>query len=139
MRKTYSGLITVLKPNQIFTFGSNTQGRHGLGTALLARQKFGAIYGQAKGRQGQSYAIVTKDLTKNKHPSVSKEEIIEQIIEFYEYADKNPELEFCIAYTGSGKNLNGYTPNEMAEMFWMDIIPFNIIFEQFFYELIQKN
>jgi hypothetical protein len=44
-RKTYKDFITQLKDNQIFVFGSNTQGRHGKGAALLARNKFGAIYG----------------------------------------------------------------------------------------------
>ena len=42
---TYSGTITRLEQNQIFVFGSNTQGRHGKGAALTARTKFGAIYG----------------------------------------------------------------------------------------------
>lgn len=60
----YKGIITELPENGIFVFGSNTQGRHGKGAALLAKNKFGAIYGQAKGLQGQSYAIITKDLTK---------------------------------------------------------------------------
>ncbi|MBS6796035.1 MAG: hypothetical protein KH215_00090 [Coprobacillus sp.] len=44
-RKTYKDFITQLKDNQIFVFGSNTQGKHGKGAALLARNKFGAIYG----------------------------------------------------------------------------------------------
>jgi hypothetical protein len=35
--KTYSGMITELEPNQVFVFGSNTQGRHGKGAALMAR------------------------------------------------------------------------------------------------------
>ena len=47
----------------IFVFGSNTEGRHGAGAALYARQHHGAIYGQARGLQGNSYAIVTKDLS----------------------------------------------------------------------------
>mgnify|MGYP006877977877 FL=1 len=75
--KTYSGMIDKLNSNQIFVFGSNTQGRHGKGAALTARNKFGAIYGQAEGLQGQSYAIITKDLTKTTHPSRTKEQIIE--------------------------------------------------------------
>ena len=29
--KTYKGEATKLKPNQIFVFGSNTEGRHGRG------------------------------------------------------------------------------------------------------------
>ena len=38
-------MITQLEPNQIFVFGSNTQGRHGKGAALTAKNKFGAVYG----------------------------------------------------------------------------------------------
>ena len=41
--------ITSLKPNEIFVFGSNTEGRHGSGTAKIAMDKFGAKYGQAEG------------------------------------------------------------------------------------------
>ena len=47
--KTYTGIIEKLEPNQIFVFGSNTEGRHGKGAAKIARDKFGAIYGQAEG------------------------------------------------------------------------------------------
>lgn len=46
---------------EIFVFGSNLAGRHGKGAALYARQHYGAIYGQGVGRQGNSYAIPTKD------------------------------------------------------------------------------
>ena len=65
--------------NDIFVFGSNTQGRHSKGAAKDALMHHDAKYGQAKGRQGFSYAIVTKDLTKDVHPSVSLESIKEQI------------------------------------------------------------
>lgn len=37
--KTYTGYIEELNPNQIFVFGSNTQGRHGAGTAKLCLNK----------------------------------------------------------------------------------------------------
>ena len=57
--------IKELKENEIFVFGSNRQGRHGKGAALTARNKFGAIYGQSEGLQGQSYAIITKELRKD--------------------------------------------------------------------------
>lgn len=86
--KTYSGMITELEPNQIFVFGSNTQGRHGKGAALMARYKFGAVYGQAEGPQGQSYGIITKDLTSSIQPSRTKDQIVEQIEKLYEYARK---------------------------------------------------
>jgi hypothetical protein len=52
--------IQSLKPNQIFVFGSNAEGVHGKGAALLAKQKFGAKQKQAEGLQGQSYAVITK-------------------------------------------------------------------------------
>lgn len=136
MRKTYSGEIKQLHPNQIFVFGSNTQGRHGKGSALIARQKFGAKYGQASGMQGRSYAIITKDLTKYNQPSVSKELIIEQIKKLYRLARGFLAFkEFLIAYKADGINLNGYTPKAMKEMYFCEEPPENIIFEKEFSEL----
>lgn len=139
MSKTYTGLIQRLEPNQIFVFGSNTQGRHGAGAALVALSLFGAVYGQAYGRQGSSYAIVTKDLTKSIHPSINKYNIVDQIKQLYKYAEDNENLEFVIAYSGIGTNLNGYTPDQMAAMFaYPNIIPANIVFEEQFSTLVTK-
>lgn len=59
MRKFYIGNITP-ETNTIFVFGSNPEGRHG--AAKVARNQFGAIYGQGEGLQGNSYALPTKDL-----------------------------------------------------------------------------
>jgi hypothetical protein len=136
--KTYAGIITKLEPHQIFVFGSNTQGRHGAGTALDAVTRFGAINGQARGLQGQSYAIVTKDLTHLKQPSIEKDEIIRQIYMLYSYARMTPSKEFVIAYSGTGKNLNGYTPKQMADMFAAHPIPVNIVFEEKMALLVQQ-
>ena len=138
-RKTYSGMITSLKPNQIFVFGSNTQGRHGKGAALTAKNKFGAVYGQSEGPQGQSYAIITKDLTKKTHPSRTPEQVKEQIHNLYEYARQNPDKEFLVAYSGTGANLNAYSNQEMADMFASESIPNNIVFEEGFDKLIQEQ
>lgn len=133
--KTYKGTIDNLPENGIFVFGSNTQGRHGAGAALTARMKFGAIYGQSKGLQGRSYAIITKDLTKHKHPSISTLVIKFQIQELYKYAKNNPDKDFYVAY-GTGNNLNGYLAKEMAEMFSEMIeIPNNIVFNEDFAKL----
>lgn len=139
-RKTYKGIIRSLNKNQIFVFGSNTQGRHGKGAAKIAKEKFGAIYGQAKGLQGQSYAIITKDLTKDdkKTPSIPKSMIISQIKYLYVFAKQNPDMEFLIAYSGIGGNLNHYSNEDMAEMFACETIPDNIIFEEEFYKLIKN-
>lgn len=50
-------IITELKDNEVFVFGSNRAGRHGAGVAKTAL-KWGAVYGQG---EGQTYAIPTKD------------------------------------------------------------------------------
>jgi hypothetical protein len=140
MRKTYSGLIHHLEPNEYFVFGSNTEGRHGKGAALTAKRKFGAIYGRAAGFQGNSYAIITKDLNKSHHPSVHKHTIINQIDTLYATANDRPDLKFYVAYSGTAENLNGYSPAEMAEMFSKYfIIPSNIIFEESFWMLLQTS
>ena len=54
-----SNHIVTLQSNEIFVFGSNLAGQHGGGAARLAYQKFGAVWGQGVGLQGQSYGIPT--------------------------------------------------------------------------------
>lgn len=137
MVKTYKGTITELPENGIFVFGSNTQGRHGKGAALVAKQKFGAIYGNPRALQGKSYAIITKDLTKTVHPSISRDFICIQIALLYDYAIKNANKDFYVAYSFPSINLNGYSSSEMAGMFFLNgDIPENIIFEEGFGQLI---
>jgi hypothetical protein len=136
IHKTYNGQLNKLQQNQIFVFGANTEGRHGKGAALTAKNKHGAIYWQARGRQGQSYAIITKDLTRSEHPSRTREQIIEEICGLYEYATANPELEFMIPYNAETQNLNFFSAQEMADMFGSMPIPKNIVFEYGFYSLI---
>ena len=62
----------------------------------------------------------------------------EQIAELYKYANENPGKEMYVAYSGSGANLNGYSNEEMAEMFASSPIPSNIVFEAGFNELVKK-
>lgn len=85
----------------IFVFGSNRQGRHGKGAALTARQQYGAIYGQAHGLQGNSYAIVSKELRAT-HPAVTIEELSNNISTFLEFALNHPRLHFNITRVGCG-------------------------------------
>jgi hypothetical protein len=139
--KTYSGRITSLKPNQIFVFGSNeggSQGQaptHGAGAAKLAKDKFGAIQGQSRGRQGQSYAIVTKKFYDVKRSS-TPEEITTEIKALYDYAKDNPDKEFLVS-DYSETNLNGYSGQEMADMFSnAGPTPSNIVFNENFDKLI---
>lgn len=134
---TYTGNIENLRENQILVFGSNTEGRHGAGVALLARQRFGAKYGQSEGLQGRSYAIITKDLQSSIQPSRSPDQIKEQISKLYEFASINTDKQFFVAYKRGGKNLNYYSDKQMAEMFASFEIPSNVIFEQGFFQLMQ--
>jgi hypothetical protein len=141
--KTYSGKIESLEPNQIFVFGSNEGSSkgdaptHGAGAAKLAKDKFGAIQGQSRGIQGQSYAIVTKkfyDVEKSSTP----EEITTEIKSLYDYARNNPDKEFLVS-DYSKSNLNGYSGQEMAEMFAnAGPIPSNIVFNENFEKLISN-
>jgi hypothetical protein len=136
--KTYKGLLTELPPEGIFVYGCNTQGRHGAGAAKVAYDKFGAVYGKI-GWQGQSYGIVTKNLRKKTHPSISIQEIVDQIDSLYGIATMHPKLDFYVAYSGTGTNLNYYTPNQMARMFACRYIPENMVFEESFAELIKNR
>lgn len=137
MPKCYGEFITNLEPHQIFVFGSNTEGKHGAGAAKIAKLKYGAIYGKAIGRQGQSYAIITKDLSKGMR-SITPYLIKGQINDLYNYAKQHPELEFHIAYANIGiKNLNGYSHEEMADFFSCVEIPENIFFSTSYINLIK--
>lgn len=136
--KTYSGKLTSLPGNGIFVFGSNTQGFHKSGAAKAAIENFGAVYGKAYGLQGQSYAIITKDKTKDIHPSISKDTIKMQIAEMYLIAAvRMPKFDFYVAYGVNEELRSGFTPNEMAEMFACTAIPQNIVFEENFAKLVQ--
>ena len=125
--------------NTIFVFGSNPEGRHGAGAAKIAREKFGAIYGQGEGLQGNAYALPTKDLRikeNNGFRSIPKEQIIKNIKKLYDCALENPEKKFYIAYRNTyQKSLNGYTGYEMIQMF-IDAgeIPNNIYISKEWYE-----
>ena len=52
-------MITELGPDDVFVFGSNLAGQHCGGAARTAFQRFGAVWGEGEGLQGQSYAIPT--------------------------------------------------------------------------------
>jgi hypothetical protein len=97
---------------QIFVFGSNLAGRHGKGAALTAKLYHGAIYGQGVGRQGNSYAIPTKDA---KLRTLSLHTIEKYVMDFKEYARQHPECQFFVTRVGCG--LAGYTDEVISPMF----------------------
>jgi hypothetical protein len=133
---TYSGTITKLKPNENVAVGTNTQGRHGKGAALWAFLHAGLKRGHSLGQCGQTYGIVTKDLTQAIHPSISRRSIVFQLTLLYIHAYQHPDQKWFVLYSGTGANLNGYTPAEMRQLFRdaeKDVkMPPNIIFEETF-------
>jgi hypothetical protein len=100
--------------NNVFVFGSNRAGFHSLGAALHARKYCGAIYGQAEGRQGNSYAIITKELRRN-YPPVTLEEVKQGVERFLDYAVDNQDVTFIVTPIGTG--LAGFSHSQIAPLF----------------------
>ena len=103
--------IEKLLSNQIFVFGSNTLGYHTGGASRTARKKFGAVWGQPEGLQGQSYAIPV-DFGKGIRNDVDVKAAVERFISF---AKEHTELFFLVTRVGCGTG--GYHDDEMAQFF----------------------
>jgi len=87
----------------VFVFGSNLQGRHGNGAALLAKTRFGAIPGVASGPQGSAYAIPTKSKPTRRPEDVLPLEVIAREIDrFIAYAAQRPHVRFFVTRVGCG-------------------------------------
>jgi len=110
--KTITGMITRLEPNEVFVFGSNLGGRHGLGAAKLARN-WGAEWGNPVGLQGRTYAIPTVDASVRN--TLSIDEIRPYADGFIQFARAHPELIFLLTDVGCG--LAGLRANEVAPLF----------------------
>ncbi len=122
MKKVHTGRITSLEKNQIFVFGSNLQGIHGAGAAKQALQ-WGAVKGQGKGIQGQTYALPTKITPWNSLPWQLVERNVD---EFLGFAADHAEVEFLVTDIGCG--LAGFTYEQIAPMFLN--APENVILSQ---------
>ena len=114
--------ITELKENEVFVFGSNLAGSHGGGAAWIAYQKFGAIWGQGVGLQGQSYGIPTMQ--------GGVETIKPFVDEFIEFAKEHPELKFLVTRIGCG--IAGFRDEEIAPLFKDAIDVENVILPKSF-------
>ena len=118
--------ITQLAANEVFVFGSNLQGHHYGGAARIANEKFGAIFGQGVGLQGQSYAIPTMQ--------GGVETIRPYVDEFIEFAKQHPELTFLVTRIGCG--IAGFKDSEIAPLFRGAIGIENIALPQSFMDVI---
>lgn len=119
----YKGNITP-EEGTIFVFGSNPEGRHGAGSAKVAREQFGAIYGQGEGLQGSAYALPTTELRydmqdKYSRYSMNPETIIDNIKRMYQCAEEHPEWKFKVAYRNQPDEVTlcGYSGRELMSLF----------------------
>ena len=120
--------INKLENNEIFVFGSNLKGIHGGGAARIAYDKFGAIWGQGVGLQGQSYGIPTM------HGGL---DVIKQYIdEFIDFAKSHHELKFLVTRIGCG--IAGFSDKEIAPLFKDAIEIENIYLPKSFYNILVK-
>ena len=120
--------IKELKENEVFVFGSNLGGFHAGGAARVAVDKFGAVWGQGVGLQGQSYAIPTM------HGGV---DVIKPYVdEFIAFAREHRDLKFLVTPIGCG--IAGFTVEEIAPLFADAIDDENIILPEDFVKEINR-
>ena len=124
--------IDRLLPNQIFVFGSNALGYHTGGASGTARKRFGAVWGQAEGIQGQSYAIPVDFGKGNVAPDIQP-----YVDRFVAYAKAHPENHFLVTRVGCG--IAGFTDKEMAEHFRDALTMNNISLPRSFVNALQNG
>lgn len=120
-----SDSILELASNEIFVFGSNLAGRHG-GAARFAFKKFGAIWGIGVGLQGQSYAIPTMQ--------GGAETIAPYVDQFIDFAKEHQDQKFLVTEIGCG--IAGFSPEDIAPLFFKAIDVRNISLPKRFWEIL---
>lgn len=121
--------ISTLGRRDIFVFGSNLAGHHGGGAARVAFNRFGAVWGQGEGLQGNSYAIPTMQ--------GGIETIKPYVDRFIEFAKYEKALTFYVTKIGCG--IAGFKLSEIAPLFKDALVVSNIRLPKEFVELIGKN
>ncbi|MBO4741865.1 MAG: hypothetical protein J5605_09555 [Bacteroidales bacterium] len=121
--------ISELKENEIFVFGSNLAGMHAGGAASFACARFGAVWGQGVGLQGQSYAIPTMQ--------GGVETIKPYVDEFIDFAYRHPELIFLVTPIGCG--IAGFTAEEIAPLFGGALEIKNVLLPKDFVKVLERR
>lgn len=121
--------ITHLEPDDIFVFGSNLEGRHMGGAARVAYEKFGAVWGQGVGMQGQSYAIPTMQ--------GGIETIKPYVDQFIKLACEWDQNTFYVSRIGCG--IAGFTDEEIAPLFDEAYDLYNVRLPKSFADIIERN
>jgi ADP-ribosylglycohydrolase len=121
--------VSKLSEGEVFVFGSNLAGMHGGGAARAAYEKFGAVWGQGTGLQGQSYAIPTMQ---------GDVDTIEPYVDsFIAYAKAHPEKQFLVTRIGCG--IAGFLNSDIAPLFEKAVNVDNISLPKEFWEEITQR
>lgn len=102
-----------MNPPMIFVFGSNLSGIHGAGAACVAVEKYGAILRRGVGRQGNSWAIPTKDF--DVRTSLPLNTIKTYVDLFLKEARADLLNDYQVTQIGCG--LAGFQAEQIAPMF----------------------
>ena len=126
--------VESLKDGQVFVFGSNLIGNHSGGASLVAMQRFGAVWGQAEGPQGQCYAIPV-DIRGEAVENISAY-MKRHIDKFLAYAKAHPELFFLVIRVGCGNA--GFDDEFVAPFFKEAIKMENVSLPKSFVEILKR-
>ncbi len=110
-------------------FGSNLQGQHLGGAARVAYDKFGAVWGQGVGIQGQSYAIPTMQ--------GGVETIKPYVDKFIELAREWDQNTFYVTRIGCG--IAGFSDEDIAPLFDAAYDLYNVRLPKTFSDIIEHN
>ena len=127
--------VESLKDGQVFVFGSNLIGYHSGGASLVAMQRFGAVWGQAEGPQGQCYAIPV-DIRGEAIDNVSAY-MKRHIDKFIEYAKAHTEQFFMVIRVGCGNA--GFDEEFMAPFFKEALKMENVSLPKSFVDILKKS
>ncbi|WIH90039.1 hypothetical protein NEI02_10075 [Brachyspira pilosicoli] len=126
--------IDKLEDDEVFVFGSNTEGMHAGGAARMA-MNWGAIYGKAFGLQGKTFAIPTVDYTRSGKMSI--DEIKKYVDEFLDFTIKNKDKKFLVTEIGCG--IAGFQVSEIAPLFRKALEYSNVYLPERFINYLKEN
>ena len=121
--------ISMLKEDEIFVFGSNLAGQHMGGAARVAFERFGAVWGQGVGLQGQSYAIPTMQ--------GGVETIKPYVDEFIALAREWDQTTFLVTRIGCG--IAGFTDEQIAPLFAEALELYNVRLPESFVKILTRH
>ena len=127
--------VESLKDGQVFVFGSNLIGYHSGGASLVAMQRFGAVWGQAEGPQGNCYAIPV-DIRGEAVDNVSMY-MKRHIDKFLAYAKAHKDQFFVVIKVGCGNA--GFDEEFMAPFFKEALKMENVSLPKSFVDTLKKS